>query len=125
MQAASASADGFTPSAIILALGGVVTVLARGWQVRLKNSEVEARERTAQLIKNLEEGQAKEAARADRAEARATYLEDQRGHLATKLLEARLQAREYQRSQSPPPDKPTGPYSSTQTSATKIRPSRG
>jgi hypothetical protein len=114
MQSASASVDGLAPSAIISALGAVVAVLARGWQQRLKNSEAAERERTAELIKSLTD-------RAERAEARVTYLEDQRGHLATKLLEARLQVREQQRSQSPPPS--TG-YS-MQTSATKTRPSRG
>lgn len=120
MQSASASVDGLTPSAIILALGAVVTVLARGWQVRLKNSEEGERERTAQLIKTLEGREAKESERADRAEARTQYLEDERGRLTAKLLEARLQIHQ-QRSQSPPPNTT---YSMS-TSATKTRPSRG
>ncbi len=115
MQSASASVDGFTPSAIILALAAVVSTLAavlmRGWQERLKTAEAEERERTKQLLDSA-------LARAEKAEARATYLEDQRGHLAAKLLEARLQVQQ-QRSQSPPPTN----YS--MQTPTKTRPSRG
>lgn len=53
LQTASASVDGFTPSAIILALAGVVSTLAvkllSVWQERVKAAEAEERKASERL----------------------------------------------------------------------------
>jgi hypothetical protein len=113
LQAASAL-DGLDPSAIILALAGVVTTLGglllRGWNERLKSEtaeRVKANEQLLQAKDALLQAKDQELARVclerDQWRKRAEYLEDDRSKGKDVVIEAIKHLRVKSRTDSPPP----------------------
>lgn len=113
------ASDGFTPSAIILALAGVVSTLGalllRGWQERVKRAEEAERKATEALLASKTEGERQ-------WRERAQYLEDQRAQLTRRLLEVKVSRRDLSDPPSAPPrsDSPSpGRYSTQISTRTK------
>jgi type II secretory pathway pseudopilin PulG len=116
-----ASADAFTPSAIILALAGVISTLGalllRGWQERVKRSEEAERTTAAALLAQKDAENAYLRKRLEQSEERNRYLEDDRAESKDEM--AGLLTYLKGRTQPPRKDSPPPTTYSMQTSSKK------